>query len=205
MMKFTLSQTNQPGPRQLKLVQSAIQEFLSEHKYVIELNGVIGGIESRNTYLSLFGVNVREDVSAAWDRIGNQYGWLITKDNHKDLIESLTSALPALRNNRPIDDKRISQEKHEANMAACAAAEAKRIQEATARECSDTLPSTSSGSVTVRRNHEKDGVEIRFSTKPAESVLTNLKMHGWRWARGSKCWYKKYSESAMSFANSIAA
>lgn len=56
---------------------------------------------------------------------------------------------------------------------------------------------------TITHNTEKNGVEIRFSGKPADEVLTNLKANGWRWSRFNKVWYNKFSEQAMEFANSI--
>jgi hypothetical protein len=60
------------------------------------------------------------------------------------------------------------------------------------------------GGVTVARNIEHDGVEIRFDAKPSADVLAKLKGHGWRWSMRSKCWYKKYSEQAEAFANTLA-
>jgi hypothetical protein len=60
------------------------------------------------------------------------------------------------------------------------------------------------GGVTVARNIEHDGVEIRFVAKPSADVLAKLKGHGWRWSMRSKCWYKKHSEQAEAFANTLA-
>ncbi len=53
---------------------------------------------------------------------------------------------------------------------------------------------------TVTENEEKNGVEIRFNSKPAAEVRANLKAHGFRWSRFSSCWYKKRSADSLAFA-----
>lgn len=62
----------------------------------------------------------------------------------------------------------------------------------------------SASGVTVSQNEEKDGVELRFASKPATAVLERLKGAGWRWSRFSKCWYAKRSPRTIEFARSIA-
>jgi hypothetical protein len=57
--------------------------------------------------------------------------------------------------------------------------------------------------VTVSENADKDGIEIRFPSKPSADVLEALKAQGWRWSRFSSCWYTKRSESARNFAQSL--
>lgn len=58
---------------------------------------------------------------------------------------------------------------------------------------------------TVTRNEAKNGIEIRFASRPGDDVLANLKANGWRWSRFSKCWYTRASEEAQKFAETIAA
>jgi len=60
------------------------------------------------------------------------------------------------------------------------------------------------GIVTISENEEKGGVEIRFAEKPDVSTLSKLKSNGWRWSRFSKCWYRKRTDSAISFAQDLA-
>jgi hypothetical protein len=43
-------------------------------------------------------------------------------------------------------------------------------------------------------------VEIRFAGKPAADVLAALKAHGFRWARGNRCWYDRDAAYAASLA-----
>lgn len=61
------------------------------------------------------------------------------------------------------------------------------------------------GKASMRINAERQGVELRFSAKPSDGVLSSLKSNGWRWARGSKCWYRKDTEDARAFAQSLTA
>lgn len=57
--------------------------------------------------------------------------------------------------------------------------------------------------VEVTENEEKDGIEIRFPSKPAADVLDSLKANGWRWSRFSSCWYTRRTERARQFAESL--
>lgn len=66
-------------------------------------------------------------------------------------------------------------------------------------------PQTASVSgVTISENTDKQGIELRFPEKPAAEVLSNLKANGWRWSRFSQCWYKRASQEAREFAQSLA-
>lgn len=60
------------------------------------------------------------------------------------------------------------------------------------------------GAVTVTHNTEKNGVEIRFATKPAAAILDQLKAAGWRWSRFSSCWYARHTPEADAFAAQLA-
>ncbi|KND06199.1 hypothetical protein CHCC20491_1837 [Bacillus paralicheniformis] len=57
--------------------------------------------------------------------------------------------------------------------------------------------------VTYTLNEEKNGVEIRFSSKPSEEVREQMKAAGFRWSRYSKCWYAKQSDSTISLAKKL--
>lgn len=69
---------------------------------------------------------------------------------------------------------------------------------------SESAP-VSSDAVTVTENDKKDGIEIRFPSKPAPEVLENLKANGWRWSRFSQCWYARRTDRARQFAASLTA
>lgn len=57
--------------------------------------------------------------------------------------------------------------------------------------------------VTVSENDERDGIEVRFATKPAVAVLDSLKAAGWRWSRFSACWYTRRTAAAREFAAAL--
>ena len=59
--------------------------------------------------------------------------------------------------------------------------------------------------VQISENEEKDGVEIRFPSKPDMGILNQLKANGWRWSRFSSCWYAKRTPQAKEFAQSLIA
>jgi hypothetical protein len=64
-------------------------------------------------------------------------------------------------------------------------------------------PSGTAGPVTVSPSSlGRDGVvEVRFAEKPDAEVISGLKAHGFRWARGNRCWYgcdTAYAEALAS-------
>lgn len=59
---------------------------------------------------------------------------------------------------------------------------------------------TSAAGVTLRKNEEKNGLELVFNEKPALEILEAVKAQGFRWSRFAKLWYKRYSEAAEAQA-----
>lgn len=55
----------------------------------------------------------------------------------------------------------------------------------------------------VTMNSVKNGVEIRFDSKPAESVLIGLKGNGFRWSGKQKMWYAKQNPETLAFAATL--
>ncbi len=51
--------------------------------------------------------------------------------------------------------------------------------------------------VTIRRNEDRNGIEVVFPAKPEVSVLEALKALGFRWSRPQGLWYGRYSETLM--------
>lgn len=66
-----------------------------------------------------------------------------------------------------------------------------------------SAPVPSVTAVTISDNAEKDGIEIRFPSKPRAEVLDSLKANGWRWSRFSECWYTKRTDEARRFAEAL--
>lgn len=63
-----------------------------------------------------------------------------------------------------------------------------------------TAPTLTPSGVTVTLNAERNGVEIRFPTRPEAAILEHLKAAGWRWSRFSSCWYQRDTPEARTFA-----
>lgn len=55
----------------------------------------------------------------------------------------------------------------------------------------------------VTINTEKNGVEIRFDSKPEQSVLDVLRNNGFRWSGKQKMWYAKQSEEVFAAIKGI--
>lgn len=58
-------------------------------------------------------------------------------------------------------------------------------------------------SITYELNEKYDGIEIKFSEKPTEQVLSRLKELGFKWHPGKGVWYAKNTEARLEFAKSI--
>lgn len=59
--------------------------------------------------------------------------------------------------------------------------------------------------VTVRKDLEAHRVMLFFPDKPDPEVRSDLKAHGFRWARSIGAWQRHYSEAAIHHADRIAA
>lgn len=57
--------------------------------------------------------------------------------------------------------------------------------------------------VTLTKNEEKNGIEIRFSRKPAEHILQMVSDNKFRWSKYGQCWYAKRTEATLLFAKEI--
>lgn len=55
----------------------------------------------------------------------------------------------------------------------------------------------------ITLNEEKQGIELRFSSKPSKEVLDKLKESGFRWSNRQKMWYAKQSSERMELVNSL--
>ncbi|PDZ94562.1 hypothetical protein CON36_33120, partial [Bacillus cereus] len=57
--------------------------------------------------------------------------------------------------------------------------------------------------VTITENHEKNGIEIRFSRRPDEHILQMVSEKKFRWSKRGQYWYAKRTEERLSFAKEI--
>lgn len=56
--------------------------------------------------------------------------------------------------------------------------------------------------ITVNINEELKGIEIRFTDKPNQEVIEQLKSHGFRWSKRG-FWYAKQSDKTITFADGL--
>ena len=56
----------------------------------------------------------------------------------------------------------------------------------------------------MRRNVEKNGIELKFPEKPSEEVRELLKSNGFRWSRYNQVWYTKHTAGKEAFATKLA-
>jgi hypothetical protein len=66
-----------------------------------------------------------------------------------------------------------------------------------------TQGDTVTGEVTLKINQERNGVELHFTDKPVEKVLTMLRLSAFTYSRRQNLWYARRDESNLEFANSI--
>ena len=56
----------------------------------------------------------------------------------------------------------------------------------------------------ITLNTEKNGIELRFNSKPSAEILTKIKENGYHWSNKKKIWYAKQKENTITIANEIA-
>lgn len=49
--------------------------------------------------------------------------------------------------------------------------------------------------VTIRKNEERDGIEVLFPTKPEQGIIDKLKGLGFRWSKFQGLWWRRYDEN----------
>ena len=55
----------------------------------------------------------------------------------------------------------------------------------------------------ITLNTEKNGIELRFDTKPNTSIITAIKEAGFRWSGKQRMWYAKQNDETVALANQI--
>lgn len=60
------------------------------------------------------------------------------------------------------------------------------------------------GGVTVSENEQRDGVEVKFPTKPSADVLATLRAAGFRWHGQLQLWYARRTPERLRLAHSLA-
>lgn len=55
----------------------------------------------------------------------------------------------------------------------------------------------------ITLNTEKNGIELRFDTKPNTDIITAIQEAGFRWSGKQKIWYAKQNDETVALANQI--
>lgn len=55
----------------------------------------------------------------------------------------------------------------------------------------------------ITLNNDKNGIEIRFDSKPGSEIIESLKLNGFRWSGRQKMWYSRQTPERIAFANSL--
>ena len=55
----------------------------------------------------------------------------------------------------------------------------------------------------ITLNTEKNGIELRFDTKPNTDIITAIKEAGFRWSGKQRMWYAKQNDETVALANQI--
>lgn len=124
--------TSQAGPIQTKRVNAVLQSISSQHNTYTEKTGVIGGEEHSFSYYSPFSGGRRDDVSAAWTALGDQFGWMVTKENCAAIQAAGLAALKVLQENTPVKDERRTPEQESQRQAECLQRQAEQEAKSTA-------------------------------------------------------------------------
>lgn len=64
-----------------------------------------------------------------------------------------------------------------------------------------SLNAIESEEIEITYNEEKNGIEVKFNTKPAQEVINDLKANGFRWHRVKKVWYAKQTDERINYIN----
>lgn len=83
------------GPRQTKQVEEALSALRRLGNTYTEITGIVGGIEHRDTMMSIGfgGPSPNESYMEAWNGLGEKYGWTITRNNYQQIIADTKEAM----------------------------------------------------------------------------------------------------------------
>lgn len=77
-----------------------------------------------------------------------------------------------------------------------------KVNEAKAKAAAKR-PATGGIAIEVKENEQKNGVEIKFASKPSPEVIEKVKANGFRWSKFQKLWYARRDEATLAFAYSL--
>lgn len=120
--------TSIAGPIQTKKVEKALSGIMWEGRTTTTLSGIKGGEEHEFSGTMIFGP-ARQEAHDTWNKIGEQYGWQITRENYTKIMATVETEMAELRKSRPVNDERRTPEQDAARNQAHREAEAKHEAE----------------------------------------------------------------------------
>jgi hypothetical protein len=96
------------GPRQINAVNKALSAIRWNGKTVEEIHGVHGQPETerRMRHIPMVTGGMSEFAAKAWDALGEQFNWTITKDNAKTVTACAEALIPEINKHPIISDLR---------------------------------------------------------------------------------------------------
>lgn len=127
--------TSTAGPIQTKRVNEAMKKLSWERRSYTEKSGILGGEERSHSYTSLGGPSApRPEIDEALLKIGERFNYTVTRENYKDIVAALETALEHAQAARPVIDKRITPEQDAQQKAEWASAREREAEAQRARE-----------------------------------------------------------------------
>jgi len=196
------------GPIQSKRVREALLCITQETKTWDEISGVIGGESSTFSYYGPF--NPPREDTGAWTKLGEQFGWQVTRENYQAIIEAAALVVEELKKTRPVVDNRRTVEEEayredeqrqrlakEAAYQAEVAAKKEQERLAAIKPLSEFKAELERDMVpTISYSRQHNGIEVRFGQKPSRETLSLMKANRFRWSHRSAVWYRRYDSTA---------
>lgn len=98
------------GPRQFKAFDKMLRTLRSERNSHTRLTGVVGVKEDSYGVFTFGGGPVNEAAIEAWDALGEQFGWVVSRKTLKAVRAAAEAAIEKARAGRPVVDERRTPE-----------------------------------------------------------------------------------------------
>jgi hypothetical protein len=104
--------SSEAGPRQTKDVNEAFRAIIAEGRTYTEKTGVRNADGSGGdsfTFTQLMGP-IRQEAADLLAKLGRDFGWKVTRENYRKIIEAAGNGIAELKLSRPVHDKRQTAE-----------------------------------------------------------------------------------------------
>ncbi len=188
------------GPRQAKALNKLLRSLHGERNTHTRLTGVVG-VKEDSYAVSTFGASsdpANEAAIEAWDALGEQFNWSVSKKNLKAVRAAAEAAIEKARAGRPVVDERRTPE---------ADAEQRREQEERNAEQRERLDRFKASHDALRAKAPAGAVAIIFANydEDRSDAMTDYFAHtttrivaiGWRFSKRED--FRRLREVAATF------